>query len=676
MNKLLKEFLSYILVEETPSEKAKKMGLTSAGFGRWKNNQGVVTHKTMGSDLVPVSKNDTEPKKTPKKRTPTTQEPTTPKTQPPAVSATSGFLSKVKGATQSVVGVISKFRDNVYRLGAVGTGTADSTKGEQSSCSSAEDFINGRIVNGEVIPDGVTDEDITQEIPKLKPKPKDEIEARRRAIESAWIAREQKRYTDNGSEPPNKKWLKTAYRSGMSTRVALEQRADTIATQAAVRDGTLPPPMVTDEGKGRGKEAATSYLVGLRDAATEGSDDRKHYDKLLLALETAEDTDTCMFYISKDGRPSVLFVSNKQGVNDPHGNTGPNARIARIASLASTSGLSETGQQALGTAIGEARTAIGESVADSTRQVQEHFGRLSPEERSNADGRLQTLLTNPLPADRGRTKDYSEDILSSRPVKKAMTGLYCTDNPAQCKNGKPTTPIPEDYARSNLGRAFSTAVEADPSNGTLRKILIKLGSVANEPEDKKLLGPVLEVGSKMKAAAADAHGTIVGKVQAIDKQECGDSWDESSKACIGDDGQPRNGAATQTYVDAFMRDTHWDQYMCTDAGDDNCSAQSAVEETKLVDIDGHKVPPTKFRECLGTLTGYQGDTNNPDGQRELWRHLKSSLKVDPDEDSISVHGQGSGGARIGKEVYRTKGQASSLLTYLGPDMAKCVTGKD
>jgi hypothetical protein len=55
MNKLLKEFLSYILVEETPAEKAKKMGLTSAGFGRWKNDQGVVTHKTDGDNLAPVT---------------------------------------------------------------------------------------------------------------------------------------------------------------------------------------------------------------------------------------------------------------------------------------------------------------------------------------------------------------------------------------------------------------------------------------------------------------------------------------------------------------------------------------------------------------------------------------------------------------------------------------------
>jgi hypothetical protein len=53
MNKLLKEFISYILVESTTSDQAKSMGLASMGFGRWgKDNK--VTHKTVNGKLVPV----------------------------------------------------------------------------------------------------------------------------------------------------------------------------------------------------------------------------------------------------------------------------------------------------------------------------------------------------------------------------------------------------------------------------------------------------------------------------------------------------------------------------------------------------------------------------------------------------------------------------------------------
>jgi len=54
MNKLLKEFISYILVESAASDQAKQMGLTSMGFGRW-GKEGKVTHKTINGKLSPIT---------------------------------------------------------------------------------------------------------------------------------------------------------------------------------------------------------------------------------------------------------------------------------------------------------------------------------------------------------------------------------------------------------------------------------------------------------------------------------------------------------------------------------------------------------------------------------------------------------------------------------------------
>jgi hypothetical protein len=699
MNKLLREFLSYILVEERVVRPAGKPWQTPGGKWSAKRNDGTRrsgfdseeaanawlrgTGRASGGD---VPSDEQEPKDEP--TTPTT-EPTTPSTPPEDVaSKTSGFLSKVKGALAPVIDLVDRFKDSVYRLGAVGTGTADSTKGEQSSCSSAEDFLGGRGQGADTIPVGITDEAIAQAKTGLT-RPKagvlGEPHDTRRAIEAAWIAREQQRYIDSGTEPPEKKWLKMAYRSGVSTRVTLEARADMQATQTALRDGTIPPPMVTSEGDDptqHGQAVVRDYFTKLRDAAPEGSSERAHYDKILRALKKAKDTDTCVFYIDKKGNVGALFVSNKQSLNDPHGNTGPKARISRIASLAKSSGLSEQGQQSLGAAITRATDAIGASVAQAAEDVKNYFGGLSSRKRQQVDDRLQTLLTSPLPADRGTTRDYSAKILKLRPVQQQMATLYCTDNPEKCttKKGvtKPTNPNSKEYQsyqKKNIGRAFSRAVEANPDHRKIRGILSKVGAVATDKRDQTLLGPVLTVGSAMKESAADAHGTIVREIHNIDKQECGDSWDDEAKACVGEDGKPENGPSTQTYVDAFMRDTHWDQYMCTDAPGDNCSDQEAVGETKLVDINGHKVSPQKFRECLGKLSGYtppEGiEPNSREGQQGLWRHLKGALRVDPDEDSISVHGQS--GRTIGRESYRTKGSQSALLTYLGKDMGDCVT---
>lgn len=694
MNKLLREFLHYILEDKKKKEPVDAPGTpkespTYRGHYRVPGTRnlysttpnGAAEFKAIGGTLKPIGPEDTAGEKS---RQSTQQSPQGQASSAPTTRPATGLLSRVRSTTKSLIGVVTGFRNMVYKVGGVGTGTEESTKGEQSSCSAAEDFIGGRVVNGIPIPAGISDKDVTTARSKLtRPKPgvQGEPDETYRAVQEAWIVRETQRYIKGGTTPPKRKWLLTAYKSGLSTRAALEERANLVATQTALRDGTLPPPMVTNEGEGGGKEAATRYLTGLRDTAPDGSEERTHYDKILLALETAEDTDTCMFYIDKQGRPNVLFVSNKQGTNDPHGNTGPKARISRIASLAATSGLDEQGQAALGKAIKEARDAIGASVEEATTQVKDHFDNQSEEDRAAADDRLRDLLTGGLPADRGRTKDYTEDILDFPPVKKGLREIYCSQNPDSCQGKKPRQiddiiAQDEEFKRDNIGTAFRMAAQENPNHGGIRKILIKLGTVATGPDDEQLLGPVLTVGSGMKAAAADAHSTIVSQIHGIDKQQCGDSWDDKAKACVGEDGSPKNGPATQTYVDAYMRDTHWDQYMCTDAPGDDCSAQAAVNDTKLVDIDGHKVSPAKFRECLADLTGFEHegeDRHSSENQQALWLHLKGILRVDSEEDSISVHGKG--GRQIGKEKYRTKGAAASLLTYLGKDMANCVTGQ-
>jgi len=38
------------------SQEAKRKGLVSAGFGRWKDKSGIITHRTQDGKLVPVKK--------------------------------------------------------------------------------------------------------------------------------------------------------------------------------------------------------------------------------------------------------------------------------------------------------------------------------------------------------------------------------------------------------------------------------------------------------------------------------------------------------------------------------------------------------------------------------------------------------------------------------------------
>ena len=65
------------------------------------------------------------------------------------------------------------------------------------------------------------------------------------------------------------------------------------------------------------------------------------------------------------------------------------------------------------------------------------------------------------------------------------------------------------------------------------------------------------------------------------------------------------------------------------------------------------------------------------GRKALMNHLQRRLRVSPDSDSVSF-GSGKDGKerQLGKESYRTKGQAKSILAHLGKDMIDCLKSKN
>lgn len=662
MNKLLKEFLSYILTEErvkrevgavwqTPSGKwsAKRADRTQSGFATKDAADAWLT----GS--APAGQEPADPEKE--------------KESEPAEKP-SGVLQRIRQATSGLGKLARSFKQRIYSGEGQSIGTVGSTQGEHSSCASAQDFIGGRALavdGGNVpVPAGITDKNIekAKEIIRGRRGGKNltEYELTNRAVELAWMERERQRYIKAGSEPPDESWLRYAYRSGLSAVGELrdnpDYNADMSATTAAMQAGEIPPPMVMNA---ENRASTISYLEDMMDNSST-PEERIHYQTLLLAMNVAEDTDTVVHFINKNGQSDILLVSNKKSKNDPHGNTTPTARIKTLRQRLGED--PEVAREIVG-ALEEAQQIIGRG-GDAVATSREHFSGMSEQDKESAAEILQERFRR-LPSGRG-TADYTDKIVGSRPVKNAMQQLYCADNPNKCRGGKPVGDIPKSYQRSNAGRAFIKAVEdsGDTSPAILTKILGKVGDTAQE-SDRALLGPVLDAGQQTRQAAKDAHDLIVSRLTDADERIC----KQSPARCTDSSGKPINGPATQAYIGSFMQDTHWDQYICNS---DDCTDQDAISARKMVDIDGNKVTPKKFRECLASISGFSGDTNSHSGQRELWGHLQRNLVVRAGEDSISVR-DGTGTRKIGRETYRTKGTQSALLTFLGKDMTDCVTAR-
>lgn len=91
------KFIKILKEEESAADKAKKMGLTSMGFGRWGKDD-KVTHKTTDGKLEPVAASD-EKEKDKKQTAPTGTTPPTDKTKKPKQAGTPSNKSGNKSST-------------------------------------------------------------------------------------------------------------------------------------------------------------------------------------------------------------------------------------------------------------------------------------------------------------------------------------------------------------------------------------------------------------------------------------------------------------------------------------------------------------------------------------------------------------------------------------------------
>ena len=126
MNKLLKEFLSYVLVESQASDQAKSMGLQSMGFGRW-GKDGKVTHKTINGKLQPVKPSEEPPRAGGEKPV---AKPSVDKKQPDVVQTkgperVGGVFQRIKQATSNLGALAKQFTQKIYSGSGQSIGTVD-----------------------------------------------------------------------------------------------------------------------------------------------------------------------------------------------------------------------------------------------------------------------------------------------------------------------------------------------------------------------------------------------------------------------------------------------------------------------------------------------------------------------------------------------------------------------
>jgi len=131
---------------------------------------------------------------------------------------------------------------------------------------------------------------------------------------------------------------------------------------------------------------------------------------------------------------------------------------------------------------------------------------------------------------------------------------------------------------------------------------------------------------------------------------------------------PEDKIATRVYVQSFMNEMHWLDYI--DAEND----YDTVENT-----GGMIIKPSYYRRCLSELTRpkdwkSEHEEDSPEWRAELKKHLRDNMKLDPDSNSIKFK-HGDTEVTLGHDTYRNAGDGQKLEGKASKALQDCLEGK-
>ena len=574
---------------------------------------------------------------------------------------TDKIIKQSKGDMQVVSNLINKRRETLDKMWDVPAGGGGSLVGEVYGGVSAEEVAHNS--------DMSEDEFVENKLNRLKGPPKTALYEK---LETA----------AKGTKPPTnpdkyvKDWLSVSYKTGKSEVDYLESEPKF----KYKKPQTKPMPVGVTMDYNQRQVVVSTLESKLEEAKKSGNKKQvAHYEKQLRYLDKLADTDTGLLYETTDGMIGFKHTSNKKGWDAPHNNASVRSKGERIKKISEIVGQqnnlstedTKKMQKKLNNIIDE-----GADIVDNAEKVVE-----KDMENVNTDefAKNNAEVFNHLGRGRAANIDYVERTRQEPSVRKHLEEQGINPDEADneqlmkacvelVKSGKATADIKKMILKT------SDLVES--VNKLKTKGLAKTGPMSDEQIAehldlplsvvKSLQNPIndkiKETSRKRKNSMEVAHEKIVSGMLDSDAElgeEKGESYYPNPK-------DADNGPHTQTYVNSFMEEIHFTRYI-----------DGELEGVQSINIDGTNVTPQHFRGCLGELSGFDGESETPEGKEALKTHLRKKMRVSPDGTSISFDTKNKQGENIevGKEVYRTKGNAKSILAHLGDDIQDCLKKK-
>lgn len=421
--------------------------------------------------------------------------------------------------------------------------------------------------------------------------------------------------------------------------------ATSLSIQASTIDQSKPFTVIQSDVRGHDNELL-SHLRQKLEAST-SEEDKAHYQKQLDAWDVAKFHDTMVVGVDAKGRMTVFHVTNKKGndLKDIWNNTTPAQAMGSLLNKfkKTDEGLTQTEKEGFAKV-----TVVMQNAVDACKDA----ANAAIKTWANKDFKVDTPLVNAVqelrkppskkeyvepfaawmdsPPTRGRSSAATKEFKAwaDGAGKKMMLSVQkaCSADSIGASCTKARLSAMQSYMQTNP----KTPPPFDPVGKLLTKVgetQLKAGS-----SGKGSLGLCATAKQLEKDAVSAAHKMVVSEIKTSDEQTCKDI----PKAC-----KP-NGPAARMYLEHVMHSMHFD--MMADNWDENLVAVTGIRSST----------PTDFRETLREASGFEGPIDTPEQRKALREHIINNAKIDAESGAIVISSP-SGELVLVEDSWRTAG---------------------
>jgi hypothetical protein len=381
--------------------------------------------------------------------------------------------------------------------------------------------------------------------------------------------------------------------------------------------------------------ADTAIYTHLQDKLEEAkksgnAEDVAHYENEIRAFEKLGFHDTMAIGKDKNGRNTVLHITNKKAndLKDMWANTTPEYMLASI--------IKQFGPEVSEAVVTFAKDGI-ERCKDGKQATNRAFASMKIDENFVKISETEEM------------KPYMDALKEHTEFNKWMQ----SDN-VNPKNNMELLQAAQQYMKSAEAKGKTVAYKV------FGKVLTKVGEFAQVTKIKQKYTDIdfnsesvaLSVKNKNdeKDLVAVVHTDMVNEISKADKE----------RGFPDKDGN--NGPHTSAYIATAMHSMHFD--LMIENFDKNLSAVTGIRGSR----------PEDFRGCLAELSGFEGDINSKEERKQLNQHLLKKCKINATTGYIEITSP-NGNVSLVEDSWRTSGESKKVEKKLGDGLSQCVASK-